>query len=167
MNNREVNKELSSITTLNGWGLLGIIFPIVGIICYGIAHSRAKKLLLFLDDDQNKKFRRIVHGKRTFSLVMMIICILIAAFWAFYTFAVLDNISKDSTQDTVQSQQVERETEANIQEWTNKQNLQECLDNTDKWYNENIPNVTTIYQEQNLMSMRQQYVNECQIRYQN
>lgn len=167
MDSKEVNKELSSITTLNGWGLLGIFIPLIGIICYGIAHSRAKKLLLFLDDSQNKKFRKTVHGKRTFSLVMMTICILIAIFWAFYTFAVLDNISKESAIDTMQTQEIEQETEANIQEWTNKQNLQECVDNTDKWYNENIQNVTTVYQEQNLISMRQQYVNECQIRYQN
>lgn len=90
VNDREISKELNTISNLNGWGILGLLFPIIGVICYGIARGRAKKLFTFLNSSQENSYGKEVKKRIVAANVMLFICILWGCFWVLTVITVLD-----------------------------------------------------------------------------
>lgn len=75
LTDRDINDELNKISTLNGWGFLGIIFPLVGFICGGLARGRAIKLQALLHSNQKGKFEKLIRSKRTTSGIVILLSI--------------------------------------------------------------------------------------------
>ncbi|WP_159054655.1 hypothetical protein [Streptomyces dysideae] len=159
MSESEINKELNAISTLNGWGALGLLMPLVGIILYGISHSRSNKLLQLIDDKQREKYRSLIHGRKVVSTVMTLICatsivvLLLVAFFA--------NQRDTSYSTTTTTTPIPSEITPPVD---SRQELNQCIDDVNSSIAEMKPQT---YEEMTvILELRQQRVNECQIRYQ-
>jgi phage terminase large subunit GpA-like protein len=156
MDDKEINKELNAISTLNGWGVLGLLIPLIGVICYGVSHSRANKLLLFMSDEQKEKYKGTVHSRKVFSTFMTIVCLLIVGYWLIVWVDNANQVTNYSQgQTTVIPSAEEMQAAA----------LNACLDSVNTWYETNRANTTTVFQEENLLQDKQQRIDECRIRY--
>lgn len=137
---REISDELSKISTLNGWGILGIFIPIVGLVCYGISHSRTKKLRVFMSDDQREKYKSIIHGKRVFSSIMLIVCILLTIFWTFTLLTAAD-VQREKEAAKKQEQALQEENLKKTAQETEARKadaLSACLLTSETQYNDEL-----------------------------
>lgn len=158
MSDKEISGELNTISALNGWGVLGIFIPLIGLICYGVSHSRANKLLLFMSDEQKEKYGKTIHNRKSLSVFMLIVCLLIVGYWSVVW---VNNANQTSVSAPVQTTTISSPSVEAIQATARNA----CLDSVNQWYDSNRANITTVYQEQNLLIDKQQRIDECSIRY--
>jgi hypothetical protein len=93
MNDSEIYKELRGISTLNGWGVLGVLMPLVGLILYGIAFSRANTLIIFLKDNKNEVLMNEAKTRKTTARIMTFVLIFMILFYVVLGAAISNNLS--------------------------------------------------------------------------
>lgn len=131
---REINEELNKISTLNAWGFVGIIFPVAGFICGGIAFSRGKKLQLLMSNED--KLMKIVRNRMTMSLLVLLLSTVAAGVMAINI--IESNNRRISEQaaarEAEEQQKLQAEQAAASAESTRAEQLSTCLDNAYKNY---------------------------------
>lgn len=154
MDNAEIYKELKRLSALNGWGFLGIFIPIVGFILYGIVIARANTLLTFTESNRTETIGKEIIKRRTNSIGMLSLIIILTIFYILLGFNLSQtggNSSYQSTSSTTESH--------------NQAALAECIDNVNVWFDTNRTSTETVLQEQNLLTEKQQKIDECKLLY--
>lgn len=146
-------KDLNRANNLATWSFIGIFIPILGFVLAGLSRSYLKELPPSLEE-------RRVRRKSGISILLSIVAMLLGIVLTVAFYVILQQ--PNNTADTTTQQQIPQ---YDYQAGQQRVLLNNCLDSVDEWYNNNIQNVTTIYQEQNLLTQKQQEIDECKLRY--
>lgn len=93
MDDKKIYAELQKTSSLNGWGAIGILLPIVGYIIYSVVISRINMLALILSDDQKKNLNKELHKRKSTAATMIVLIIVVNIFIYFWVISSLKQSS--------------------------------------------------------------------------
>lgn len=158
-------QEIKKARSLANWSFVGLFIPIAGWILAGIASSSVKHIHP-KDRIMEREIKRVKSRVHTSVSLSIIICAIGVGLSIWGVNILNEQIRQEqAAQKQTELEQSQRASEEYRQNNLQKQLLSSCLDNANTWYSDNVKNVTTVYQEQNLLTQKQQYMNDCQLRY--
>lgn len=167
MDNDLIRRDFIRARALARWSYIGILVPVLGWVLGGLSRSIIRSL------PQPKKQATTDRFKSVYGLALggIVVSVFAVFLWVATSFWVNTKIINPAVISLEERAYRQGYTEGNAaQEYApsisaNQQSLNTCLDNVNTWYDEAVSRVETIYQEQNLLTARQQYVDECRLRY--
>lgn len=151
------------------WSYVGLLSPLVGWVLGGISKSLVNGLeapTSVLARDHRASIKTIANVGIWLSTVAALAYVVLGV-WA--NVLVRQQISDAEAKTTEAAQQVQLQQTAadslGFKKESHQRALSGCLDRVTEWFNQNYANVTTVYQEQNLLTSKQQQIQECQLRY--
>lgn len=159
------NTVLRRAKSLASWSFVGVLAPIVGVILGFMSRSTLNELKPTSSDDVKNinKIRNLANWGLVVSTIVFVLYFA-GGMWAYNVAKTAQEEERQRTATELRQQQEAAE-QAQTGEETRRFLLQQCLNETDDWYNNNLKNVTTVYQEQNLIQQRQQEIDKCEMLY--
>jgi hypothetical protein len=154
--------------TLAQWSYIGVLLPLLGVILGLVSRSMLKTL----NPTNDKEISSVSSAKRVAGWGIAVSVVMFLVWSGLGSWGL--SVQREAERQEALAQEQERQamedankaaTDNQAQRYLQQMNLNECLDSVDKWVAENNKQVTTIYQEQNLLQAKQQEVEECKLRY--
>lgn len=160
---KEDIRDFRKARSLAHWSWIGILLPLFGWILAGLSLSLTKDLP---KHPKIERIRSVAHWS--------IICSIsaFAVYLSLFTLTSYNNYKEKiryEEQTTIQSmeeqkRQLDAQNSAEEAERITKLNLNNCLDNVNKWYAENSIGYRSNEYWNQLNTMKQQQITECQLR---
>src|SRR3977135_2426347 len=81
MSDADISREFNGISTLNGFSILGIGMPFIGLICAPLAHGRATRLHNTLKEDQKERYLKQIRHSWSVSNILTIVSVISVFVW--------------------------------------------------------------------------------------
>lgn len=152
------------------WSFVGLLNPLVGWVLGGIS----KSLVNGLEPPRSIVARDYRAATKTAANVGIWLSTLAAVGYVGLGVWANQLVGQQAQASATHVAELERQIEMKVdtsdslnlyRQESQQHALNGCLDRVTEWFNQNYANVTTIYQEQNLLTAKQQQIQECQLRH--
>ena len=166
MNEHDIH-DLRKARSLAGWSYLGILIPLLGWILGAISLSTSKYL-----EPKTIKAENRVQSVRHLAWGAIVVSTIVFAIYVGLGILTMHTAKQEAArvqEEQAKQQQAQNNAEAQAKtaEFMRQTNLSNCLNGVDDWYSTNVKRVTTVFQEQNLLTQKQQEIDKCNLLYGN
>lgn len=157
-------KDLSKALSYANWSVLGLFIPFVGWLLAGISLSFIKTV-----PRTTETAARLNQIKKMAWIGIIVSSIAVAVWGGLYRFN-----SQMKRREQVRAEQQKKDEQTRIywlsvaeekRKTTEKVQLQSCIENANKWYDDNSTGLHQADYWNSLLARKKQYVDKCQVKY--